>query len=257
MKGFFLKKAFFDGWDNLIAIVLFNLVFILLLVLCFSVFSLLSSMPVFAYVLLALLLFVESILMGGMASSAYSWSNYQRDTVTAFKEGVVRNIRHSILYFFIQLFLLLLVFLVLPFYFSVDNVVSLVITVVLFWLAIIMLLAVPFYFPLMCRLPGDRPLKTLKKCFIIVADNLLFSIFFGVYNIVCIAISVFAMGLVPGITGMQLAAQDAIKLLMLKYDFLEEHPDDRKNINWDELLYEEKEKVGPRSLKSMIFPWKD
>lgn len=257
MKGFFIKKAFFDGWDNLIPMVFFNLLFVLILVLSFSVLSLMESMTVLAYVLLVLLLFVQSLITGGVAGATLSWSNYQRDTFQAFKEGLVRNIRHSILYFFLQLFLFLLVFLVIPFYFSVDNPVSLVITVVLFWLTVILLLACPFYFPLMCRLPGDRPLKTLKKCFIIVADNLLFAIFFGIYNIVCIAFSVFTMGLVPGVTGMQLAAQDAIKLLMFKYDYLEKHPADRKNINWEDLLYDEREKVGPRSLKNMIFPWKD
>ena len=56
---------------------------------------------------------------------------------------------------------------------------------------------------------------------------------------------------------MQLASQDAMKLLMFKYDYLDENPDaDIKHIPWDDLLYDEREKVGPRSLKSMIFPWK-
>ena len=69
--------------------------------------------------------------------------------------------------------------------------------------------------------------------------------------------SVFTMGIIPGITGMQLAAEDAIRLMMMKYDYLEENPEaDRKHIPWEDILYDEKEKVGPRSLKNMIFPWK-
>jgi len=46
--------------------------------------------------------------------------------------------------------------------------------------------------------------------------------------------------------------------MMYKYDYLEAEADaDRKHIPWDELLYEERESVGNRSLKNMIFPWKD
>jgi hypothetical protein len=57
---------------------------------------------------------------------------------------------------------------------------------------------------------------------------------------------------------MLLASSDAIKLMMYKYDYLEAEADaDRKHIPWDELLYEERESVGNRSLKNMIFPWKD
>ncbi len=65
------------------------------------------------------------------------------------------------------------------------------------------------------------------------------------------------MGLVPGICGIMLSGQDMMKLLMKKYDWLEENPNKtKKDLNWDELLQEEKDTIGPRSLKSMIFPWK-
>ena len=65
------------------------------------------------------------------------------------------------------------------------------------------------------------------------------------------------MGLVPGVAGMNLASHDAIRLLMLKYDWLEENPDaDRRHLPWADILYDEEEKVGPRSFKNMIFPWK-
>jgi hypothetical protein len=36
------------------------------------------------------------------------------------------------------------------------------------------------------------------------------------------------------------------------------HPDaDRRHIPWEELLAEDREKTGTRSLRSFIFPWKD
>ena len=69
-----------------------------------------------------------------------------------------------------------------PFYLTMGNMTALIIGVVMFWLCMLSLFALPFYFPLMTLLPGDRPGKTLKKCFVIVSDNVLFSIFFFIYN---------------------------------------------------------------------------
>ena len=161
------------------------------------------------------------------------------------------------LFFLFMLLFVVNILFVIPFYSSYGNAFGFVISIIMIWVEIILLLCLPYYFPLMNLLPADRPLKTAKKCFIIVADNLGFTLFYLIYSIICIVISVLTIGLVPGLTGMQLAAQDAMKLLMFKYDYLEENPSaDRKHIPWEDLLYDEREKVGPRSLKSMIFPWK-
>jgi hypothetical protein len=44
---------------------------------------------------------------------------------------------------------------------------------------------------------------------------------------------------------------------MYKYDYLEKNPGDRRRIPWDALLVEDRERVGKRTLKGMIFPWKE
>ena len=258
MKGFFIKKAFFDGWDNLIGLVIFNLVYIALFFLAFWGSTQLGLiLPAAGYALVALSLLIVSVLMGGTASVAHSYSDYKRDSWQSFISGIRRNIRHSLLHFVFLLFAVSNVALIIPFYLAYGNIFGTVIAVVMIWIEVAVILALPYYFPLMNLLPADRPLKTAKKCLIVVGDNMGFTLFYLVYNLICTALSVFTLGLVPGLSGMQLAAQDGMKLLMLKYDYLEENPDaDRKHIPWDELLYDEREKVGPRSLKSMIFPWK-
>ena len=258
MTGFFIKKAFFDGWDNLIGLVLFNLIYIVLLGAGLWGFSFLGGInPAIGYFFLAFALLVYSIIAGGTAAVVFNYSNYQRDSWNAFRSGVRRNIRHSMLFFALNLFIYSNLLLLLPFYLSMGNIGGTIIAVILLWIEVIALLGVGYYFPLMNLLPGDRPFKTAKKCLIIVGDNLGFTIFFALYRLVVLAISVFTMGLVPGVVGAQLAGQDAMKLLMFKYDYLEEHKDaDRKHLPWADLLYDEKEKVGPRSLKNMIFPWK-
>ena len=66
------------------------------------------------------------------------------------------------------------------------------------------------------------------------------------------------MFLVPGVATILLFYQVAFKLRLYKYDYLETHPNARpKDIPWADLLYTDRERVGPRSLRGMIFPWKD
>ena len=49
-----------------------------------------------------------------------------------------------------------------------------------------------------------------------------------------------------------------MKLRLYKYDYLEENPDAKRNdIPWDALLIDERERVGKRTLRGMIFPWKE
>ena len=257
MKGFFIKKAFFDGCDNLIPMVVLNLIYIAFFLGALGSLTLFGSMNVLAYALLLIILLLWCLAKGGVAGAGYEWSNYKSSTFSAFKEGFVRNIRHSLLYFLIMLLQALMIIVVLPFYASMQGAFPLIISVILFWVEVVFFMAIPYYFPLMSRLPGDRPLKTLKKCFIVLVDNLGFSVFLLIYNIICLVLTISTFGLIPGVAGMQLAKQDAVKLIMFKYDYMEENADaDRKHIPWDDILYEEKEKIGPRSLKSMIFPWK-
>ena len=73
-----------------------------------------------------------------------------------------------------------------------------------------------------------------------------------------LVLSLLTATMIPGVAGISLSRMDTTKLLMLKYDFLEANPDStKKDINWEDLLYEERQLVGPRTLKGMIFPWKD
>ena len=104
---------------------------------------------------------------------------------------------------------------------------------------------------------ADNPFKTLKKCFLLVADNMGVTLFLLVRTVIDMVLTILTATLMPGLAGISLSRMDTVKLLMKKYDFLEANPDStRKDINWEDLLYEEKQLVGPRSLKNMIFPWK-
>jgi hypothetical protein len=112
-----------------------------------------------------------------------------------------------------------------------------------------------FYLPGRDRL-GSGPLTIIKKCFFIFFDNTLFCILVGAVSLAILALSLPLFMLLPGPAGLLLFLDEALRLRLLKYDWLEEHPGHRK-IPWDILIQDEREKTGNRSLKGLIFPWKD
>ena len=257
MFGFYIKKAFFDGWDNFIQMVLQNIIYIVFFLLIVGSIVVFGDNLVFFLPVAIAIMFLFCLSMGGTSSVVYNWSQYKSETWRPFMKGVGRNIRHSMLFFLCIMVLFLLFFLVIPFYLSFNNILGTVFGVMMVWLAIFLLLVLPYYFPLMNLLPGDGPFKTLKKCFIVAGDNLGYTILLLLHNILDIVLTVVTMGLLPGWCGLMLGGQDMMKLLMKKYDWIEENPDkNRKEMDWSEILYDEKETLGPRSFKNMIFPWK-
>ena len=122
---------------------------------------------------------------------------------------------------------------------------------------IIFLIACQYFFPIYFGL-DKRFTKILKKMFLIFFDNPLFSIGLVLVNIILSIASFFTALMVPGSASMSLLISVGLKLRLYKYDYLEENPDDiSKKIPWDTLLVEDKEKIGKRTLKGMIFPWKE
>ena len=257
MFGFYIKKAFFDGWDNFIQMVLQNIIYIVFFLLIVGSIVVFGDNLVFFLPVAIAIMFLFCLSMGGTSSVVYNWSQYKSETWRPFMKGVGRNIRHSVVFFLCIMVLFLLFFLVIPFYLSFNNILGTVFGVMMVWLAIFLLLVLPYYFPLMNLLPGDGPFKTLKKCFIVAGDNLGYTILLLLHSILGIVLTVVTMGLLPGWCGLMLGGQDMMKLLMKKYDWIEENPGkNRKEMDWSEILYDEKETLGPRSFKNMIFPWK-
>ncbi|MGN1190089.1 MAG: hypothetical protein ACI4SL_06820, partial [Candidatus Ornithospirochaeta sp.] len=241
MFGFYIKKAFFDGWDNFIQLVLQNIIYIILFLLIIgSVVVFGDNLGLFLPAAIVIL-FLFSLSMGGSSVVVYNWSDYKSETWRPYMKGVGRNIRHSMVFFLCLMVLLMLFFLVIPFYLSFDNIIGTILGVMMVWLSVFLLLVLPYYFPLMNLLPGDGPFKTLKKCFIIAGDNIGYTILLLLHNLVDIVLTVVTMGLLPGWCGVMLGGQDMMKLLMKKYDWIEENPDkNRKEMDWSEILYEEK-----------------
>ncbi|MFC2614576.1 MAG: hypothetical protein ACFNYQ_03510 [Treponema sp.] len=261
MIGFFLKKNFFDGWDNFLLLALFNIAVILIVFLFFGLAYLLSSI----FVLSVLCLFVCIILIGILLLTVSNLMSHIADYKSfSFKEigGEIRRTwRHGALFALIESFCWIVAEVAVPYYFSFQNFLGLFLGVTVVWIFAVIQLSLLWFFPIRSRLESNF-CKCLKKCFIVFFDNTGFTLFMLLYSAVLIIITPFLAFLAPGFSGLLLAWNNAFRLRMYKYDWMEQHPEipiqtARKHIPWDELLAEDRETVGSRSIRNLIFPWKD
>ena len=258
MLMFMVKKAFFDMWDHFLGVVIMNLGFILLLTIPLLLPSVLVEISVLAaiasQVVGGVLIFVYA---GAVSMAARDIANYERPEFARVYGYLKETWRTSLAYGLVWAAVVLVAVIGLPVYANMGNILGLIAIVFLFWALVIWTLASQFFFPILAQL--DQKLnKIIRKCFVIFFDNTFFALVVGVGSIAIIVGSAFTALLLPGVTGLLIWHQVGLKLRLLKYDYLEEHPNaKRREIPWDALLIDERERVGKRTLRGMIFPWKE
>jgi len=261
MIGFLLRKTFYDLWDNMIKIVVLNLGFIA----C-------TTIPVFLPVLVARFIDLEIIsvilvAIGILACSVYlsaaahsirvisDYGTYHfSDFLKSFKITWPAGLAMG---GFVFLVFIILTF-VIPFYLTMEPLlVGLALSAIIFWTTIFALLSFQYYFTIYSRL-GTNIKKAFKKCILVSLDNTGLSIFLFIFNTIVLILSGFLAFMFPGPIGILLFLDEALRLRLLKYDYLEANPEaNRRKIPWDALLIDEREKTGTRSFRNFIFPWKD
>jgi len=256
-----LRKTLYDLWDNMFRIVALNLGFIactaipvFLPALTARIFPSAAlemiitalGMLICAVYLSAVSLSIKTISDNGTFHFAEFFSNFK----IAWRPGLVMG------GFVFLLFLIITI--VLPFYLTMEPpFAGLALAAIIFWTLIFALLSFQYYFTVYTRLGGSIR-KSFKKCMLLSMDNSGFSFFLFIHNIFALALSAVFAFMFPGPAGILLYLDEALRLRLLKYDWLEANPDaNRRQVPWDALLIEEREKTGTRSLKNFIFPWKD
>ena len=257
MIGFLIKKVFFDLWDNMIYVVLMSIGFVAPLGLIYLASVVVDYSIVLSMVIMAIAMLVFSMYSLGVNAITFGYSRYKKGGSRAFKDAFRFHLRHAFLHYAICLAIGFVLMFGMPFYFSLGNYFGLIMGMLLFWIVVAVILALQYFFPLCFHMEADGAFKTLKKCFLVVSDNFGTTMFLLLRTVIDLALTILTASLIPGLAGISLSRMDTVRLLMKKYDFLEANPEaTRKDINWEDLLYEERQLVGPRSLKSMIFPWK-
>ncbi|WP_232616874.1 hypothetical protein [Treponema primitia] len=257
MFGFLIKKSFYDLWDNLFRVVLVNLVFLAFLIAAVLVLPLFESLPLLGLVFLGFFMLLCFVYLSTAALtlkaisdySSFGFADFFRNLKSAWPAGVLLGILFFLGFLFVTMGI--------PFYFNLGSFLGLLLGSLLFWTLLIGILALQFYFPIRSRL-DTKFFKIIKKCFLILLDNSFFCIMSGIVSLVILALSLPLLFLLPGPGGVLLFLDEALRIRLLKYDWLEANPNaDRRKIPWDVLLVDEREKTGTRTLKGLIFPWKD
>ncbi|MGA2640554.1 MAG: hypothetical protein ABSG21_06580 [Spirochaetia bacterium] len=257
MFGFLIKKAFFDMWDNMFRILLMNLgyylvlaIFILLAPLFVSVTPLLDATLIAGIAIFALYTGVVSRMCSEIAD--YKQPGFS-DIFRFLKESCASSLLLA-LAIGVYVFVVSIAF---QFYGGLKSLAGPLAIALLFWVTVGWVFASQYFFPIQSRL--DRKFrKIFRKTFLVFFDNPGFSIGLFLCSLVVLVVSFFTFLLLPGISSILLLWNAAFKLRLYKYDWLEQNAgSNRRRIPWDALLVEERERVGKRSLKGMIFPWKE
>lgn len=258
MVRLLIKKVFFDIWDNLLFLMIMNIGFVVPLALFFLAGSVVEAHGILSVVLVFIAVLLFSFYSLGVGAVVHGYSRYQKGGFKGFADAYRYHIGHAVLHFVLMLAFALSALYVIPFYLAIGNMVGYLLGMLTFWILAAFVLALQYFFPLCFHMEADGPFKTLRKCFIVMADNMGLTLFLALRTVIDLALTILTASLLPGLGGISLSRMDTIRLLMKKYDFLEEHPGTRRrDINWEDLLFEENQLVGPRSLKGMLFPWKD
>lgn len=259
MLGFTIKKAFFDTWDNLLAAALYNLGFVLVAAVPFLALDGLVGLGAefFSIIGWALGVLLVFLYLGGLSFVARDMTDYMNVGPLTFWKYIKEAAPVSLVLGGIYLAQAFVTSVALPVYASMGNILGLAALVFLFWASVIWILASQFVFPVRSRL-NSHVGTVLKKSFMVFFDNTGYSLFMAAGIIALGALSLPLAFLIPGPVGVLIWMQTGFKLRLMKYDHLDEHPDTkRSDIPWDELLYDERERVGTRTLRGMIFPWKE
>ena len=274
MLGFFFKKNFYDGWDNVLFIFVPNLILDVFFLIGGGLFYLGTKVNGTAGIIIwgctvLLVITAGSILSLAWAESAAKIADYESAEIKPFFTSLKTCIKDGILYGIVLFAVLLVSAAGIIFYFRPVSgatlpFIGLMAGSVFFWIMLTIISAL-FWYPSLRAIMHNPFKKSIKKCFIILFDNIGSCVVLGIYNIFLLIISIIMVGLAPGLGGIGLSRVNFLRILLKKYDYLEiaekeaagKKPVFRNKIPWQELLKEDIEITGSRSIKSFFMPWKE
>lgn len=259
MYGFFIKKNFCDGWDNIVSLVASNLVTLLVLIGFLWVLTFTAGNAVLFLTVSFIGSMVLHIFILSYSGLAGDIANFNSVSVKDFFLAIPSSVKDGLLLGFFVWFSVTAYVVGIPFYFSQNSMASFLIGGIMIWISVFEFLILQWFVALRALMPEDSFLKILKKCAIITFDNFGFSVFMAVYDFFMLLFSILGLGILPSFSGITLAKTNALRLRLYKYDWLDEHPELRRKRNavpWEELLQHDVDTLGPRTFKSFVFPWK-
>lgn len=258
MLGFAIKKGFYDTWDNLPTVLLLNVVFLGLVVLP-GVFARVvvgwSGIGAVAiWVLAVALVWVYVGTVSSMAADIVAGGSPELGRIF---EHLARTWKSSVLLALMWGIVAVIVTFVFPFYARSGTLLSLFVRVLLFWIILAWVLAAQLFFPVRDQLHVSGR-TAIRKSVELFFDNTAFTVAIAAIAAFVTVLSVLTMLLAPGLVGIMIWYHTALRLRIYKYRYLESHPNVRsRDVPWHDLLESEQTRLGKRTIRNTIFPWKE
>ena len=166
MIGFFLKKNFFEGWDNFLPLILFNGVLILIGSAFFTLAYAVSEMPVLSVLILFICILLMGILLLAISNLMSRIADYKSFSFKEIGGEIKHTWRHGVLFALIETFCWVVAGVAVPYYFSFHNFLGLFLGVSVVWIFVVIQLSRLWLFSITSRLE-KKFLKCLKKLFFI------------------------------------------------------------------------------------------
>ena len=260
MALFMIKKWFFNYWDNLFRMFFLNLGYIISITASLGLAYVVNISPILVILktllISVIVIFFFSIYNGAVHGMTRDIADYKSPGFKDFFRHIKNSFRVSMLFAAIFSALIFIFFLSFDIYGQIDIFFKNIARSFILGAVFIVITASQYFFPIYFCL-DKRFTKIIKKMFLIFFDNPLFSFALLFLSVLLIVLSFFSVLIIPGLSSIPLLLNVGLKLRLYKYDYLEEHPNSNSKIPWDSLLIEDREKVGKRTLKGMIFPWKE
>lgn len=243
-------------WDHLLEILVLNIAIIVFIFAYILPPFLVQFHPaiLFIYLLAGIMLF--NVITSAASRFTMEMSDYESPDFRAFFTYMSSYWKQALAGALIMVVSLMVFLFVIPYYFIEGSIISLILGTIVFWAWLTVVAACFYFYPTVFRL-NKSILKSIKASFAFFFENILFSLFMVLGIIVILPVSGIFIFLFPGPAGILLWINVCYKIRLYKYAYLEDHPGaDRKKIPWAELIREDDKRVGKRTLRGMIFPWK-
>ncbi len=257
MLKFFFRKALYDFWDSVLPMLPLNAAYVAM-----GLSAWFGPRLLFPKASLGVLLawnagwwFLACIWSGGVSSILSKAVDGERIPLKKTLVEALKALPSGTVYGIVMMIAAGTAVVSAPFYANVEGFIGVIIAAIALWIAFMLLVASVWFFPIRSRL-GNGPFAAFKKSFIIFFDNTSFSLLILALSAALLALSIPLGFLVPGFAGVLVIQNVALKVLMLKYDWIEANPEAaERKIPWEEILKEEQESLGKRGAKSFFLPW--
>ena len=252
---FLVKKAFFDFWDHLGAMLIINLGYFAILAFTVYVPSHFASHHILSLVTYFIKFSLFFLYTGAINRIIKQYADFSRTSFSDFMAYLKASLISSFLFSSFVLGIFLIVMASLNYLKLVTGFMSVLGFGMLFWIIVICFMTLPYVLAFDARSNGNF-LTCLKKAILMFIDNALFSIGLLIGALIICGISTFFAFIIPGIGMLLLWYNVAVRLRLAKYDYLEQNPNtSRWNIPWKDILKDDMERLRSRTLKRLIFPW--